>query len=339
MHGYDLRNNTAPVSTEGGHYSTTLFTSVAESIIDNHDATQPLFLYLPYQAVHAPLQVPERYKDEFKGVSPPNRLSKVAMVAAMDEGISNITQTLAANGMLNDTIIIFSTDNGGPWPEGNNSPLRGRKATLWEGGVRGTGFVWGSALLSPSQRGAEYNGLMHVTDWMPTLASIAGTKAPANIDGIDQSQQLAQGGTSPRTEILHNIDPVGCKLTNFGVCGAVRVGDFKLSIGHEIAQSNTWKPLTDTTSGSPTVDCGSKQPAKVPKDDCSNTDSPCLFNIAVDPCEHHDLSASMPEKVTELLAKLASYNATMVPPQQLTHPPDPTGANPENHGGFWSPWQ
>lgn len=132
--GFDLRNQTDKVSTEAEHYSTNLFAEQIIDVIENHDTSDPLFIYAPFQAVHGPLQAPKKYLDQFKHVSPKNRQTKCAMLLALDEAIANVTQALRRTGMENNTLVVFSTDNGAPWPEGNDFPLRGSKATLWEGG-------------------------------------------------------------------------------------------------------------------------------------------------------------------------------------------------------------
>ncbi|KAG0418545.1 hypothetical protein HPB47_004781, partial [Ixodes persulcatus] len=127
--------------------------------------------------------------------------------------------------MLENSIVIFSTDNGGlPTGGGSNYgfnwPLRGFKATLWEGGVRGAAFIW-SPLLRRLSRIS--NQMMHITDWLPTLYSAAGGDVSrlGVIDGIDMWAALCEDLPSPRREILLNID----SLINFS---ALIVGNRKL---------------------------------------------------------------------------------------------------------------
>lgn len=98
------------------------------------------------------------------------------MVAKLDESVGRIVSALEKGNMLQNSIIIFLADNGAPtvgvfsnW--GSNYPLKGIKGTLWEGGVRGAGFIW-SPLINQSPR--IMNELMHITDWLPTLYAAAG---------------------------------------------------------------------------------------------------------------------------------------------------------------------
>merc|ERR1712076_17300 len=89
------------------------------------------------------------------------------MVTAMDDAVGMIIEKLKDTGMLDNTIILFSSDNGGKVKDsGNNYPLRGVKATLWEGGTRSAAFIHSPLL---KDKGSINNNLIHVVDWIPTL--------------------------------------------------------------------------------------------------------------------------------------------------------------------------
>ena len=111
------------------------------------------------------------------------------MVSAMDDSVGYITQSLKDTGLYNNSVIIFTTDNGGPangfdGNMANNWPLRGRKRTLWEGGVRGTGFVNSPMLEKPGRISED---MLHVCDWFPTMYKLAGGNISklTNLDGYD----------------------------------------------------------------------------------------------------------------------------------------------------------
>jgi len=119
--GRDLRDNMEAVKNETGHYGTELFTEVAERIIDTHNKSEPLYLYLAQQAVHSanvqdPLQAPRRLLDKFPHFSTEDRRIYAAMVASLDESVGNITKALKRSGLYDNSVIVFTTDNGGaPW--------------------------------------------------------------------------------------------------------------------------------------------------------------------------------------------------------------------------------
>jgi len=185
--GFDLRTNETIAANYSGHYSTHLFTQKAIDVIQNHSRKQgakPFFLYLAYQAVHGPLEDPETYTKPYASVSDENRTIYAGMTACMDEGVLNVTIALENSGLWNSTILIFSTDNGA-WLDGgrNNWPLRGGKGSLWEGGMRGVAFVHSPLI---KHRGTVNSGLMHVSDWFPTILALAGRNpAGLNVDGFD----------------------------------------------------------------------------------------------------------------------------------------------------------
>lgn len=94
----------------------------------------------------------------------------------LDQSVGKVVKALGDADMLQDTVLVFSTDNGalpcGPESNyGSNFPLRGTKRTLWEGGIRGAAFIWSPLLKSKAR---VSNQLMHITDWLPTLVSLSG---------------------------------------------------------------------------------------------------------------------------------------------------------------------
>merc|ERR1719495_2126741 len=261
-------------------------------------------MYLAYQSVHSPMQVPDSYKAPYKNIKNWLRRFYAGMVSAMDEGVANVTQALKDKGMWDNTILVFSTDNGGEiLAGGNNYPLRGWKHSLWEGGMHGVSFVSGGAL-KPS--GVVNKELIHVSDWYPTLVGLAkgslnGTK---DLDGFDQWDTISQGKPSPRHILLHNIDikykkkgkPMFNDTFDTSVRAAIRVGDMKLITG-DPGNSSWIPPPHDTLTFVPEVH---DPPTK----------NVWLFNITADPNEHVDLSDKNPEIVKTMLAT----------PHQL-HPP------------------
>ena len=324
--GYDLRRNESLSTKERGEYSTFMFTKEAQKVIMDHDSSSPMFLYLAFQAVHWPLQVPQQYVQQYEGmIKDKSRRIYAGMVSAMDEAIGNVTKTLKEKGIWNDTVLIFSTDNGGEVPYGaSNWPLRGSKGTLWEGGIRAVGFV-NSPLLAMS--GRVSHEMIHVSDWFPTLVELAGGNLNGTkpLDGFNVWETINSAKPSPRTEILHNIDPVKTpwihSSTTYKWCpqAALRVGDWKLLTGCP-------GPSRYIPDSSLSLNLSEEK---------TDTKKLFLFNIAEDPLEHYELSSQYPEKVKELLARLEEYNNTAVP---VRYPDRVSAADPKLHSGAWSPW-
>ncbi|KAK5860392.1 hypothetical protein PBY51_021873 [Eleginops maclovinus] len=207
--GYDLHEDESVAWGQEGKYSTTLFTQRARKILETHDPTdRPLFLLLSLQAVHTPLQTPKSYIYPYRDMDNIARRKFAAMVSTVDEAVRNVTYALRKLGYYRNSVIIYSTDNGAqPFTGGSNWPLRGRKGTYWEGGVRGVAFVH-SPLLKRRRRVSK--ALLHITDWFPTLVGLAGgnTSQSRGLDGFDVWPTISEGKESPRQEILHNIDPL-----------------------------------------------------------------------------------------------------------------------------------
>ena len=177
-------------------YSAFKYIRQAKKYIDGRDKDKPFFLYLPMQSVHAPLEAPAEYIAKYDGIieDKPRKIY-AGMVSVMDEGIGNITSHLKETGLWNNTIFIFSTDNGGQaYIGGNNLPLRGNKAGYWEGGIHGNGFVAGG-YFEERRKGLELvnNELIHISDWYPTIMEATGCKKAPNapdLDGMSQWKML-----------------------------------------------------------------------------------------------------------------------------------------------------
>ena len=136
---HDLFENTTPVHTDG--YMTDLITARAVRFIEQH-AAEPFFLDVSYNAAHWPFQVPDRpskaARVAYQGpleTPAPTRADYAAMLERADAGVGQILQKLTALGLEQNTLVIFTNDNGGEWLS-RNAPLFNRKATLWEGGIR-----------------------------------------------------------------------------------------------------------------------------------------------------------------------------------------------------------
>lgn len=126
-------------------------------------------MYFSSQNCHAPNQVPEYYENLYAHVKDADRRTYLGMVTALDDSIGNLTRKLDELGMLEDTIIAFTSDNGGAtYASGRNFPLRGGKMTAFEGGHRVRAFI-----NAPNTLAYEYNDMFHAVDWLPTLLNAA----------------------------------------------------------------------------------------------------------------------------------------------------------------------
>jgi arylsulfatase A-like enzyme len=252
-------------------YSTHLVALEACRLIAEKDKAKPLFLYVPFNGVHSPMQVPESYLEPYSDLSGP-RQKLAGMLAAVDEAIGKIVESLDNAGLRENTLIVFSADNGGPKP-GINTPLRDFKGSIYEGGVRGCAFANWPGKIPSGQRIAEP---MHVIDWYPTLVKLAGGSIDQKLplDGLDVWPMLSQQARSPHESILSVQSPERA---------ALRVGDWKLirRNPNEDAQPKTRKKKNQTTS-----------------------DSIELYNLANDIGEMTNLADKEPERVATMKAKL-----------------------------------
>ncbi|XP_069832909.1 arylsulfatase J [Dendropsophus ebraccatus] len=336
--GYDLyENDNAAWEHDRGIYSTEMYTQRVQDILASHDPEKPIFLYIAYQAVHSPLQAPGNYLENYKSITNVNRRRYAAMLSCLDEAVNNITTALQKYGFYENSLIIYSSDNGGqPMAGGNNWPLRGSKGTYWEGGIRAVGFVHSPFL---KVKGHVCKELIHITDWFPTLVTLAGGEIEEDmkLDGYDIWETISEGKRSPRIDILHNIDPMYIKARNgswnagFGIWNtaiqsAIRVNQWKLLTGNP--GNGDWVPPQSFSN----IGLNRWHNERV---SLTNGKSLWLFNITADPYERVDLSERYPDIVKQLLRRLAQFNKSAVP---VRYPPKDPRSNPKLNGGVWGPW-
>jgi arylsulfatase len=252
---------------------TTLYTEKAIDFI-NRNAKNPFFLYVPHTMGHIPLGVSEK----FRGKSEQGLYGDVMM--EIDWSVGEISKALEKNGLTDNTIFIFTTDNG-PWLNfgnhaGSSGGLREGKLSSWEGGQRVPFIIrWPGN----TPEGTVSNKLACAIDLLPTFASITNGKLSDNkIDGVDITS-LWKGDleASPRETILYYF---GKNNLN-----GVRKGNWKLVLPHTYSSYNA-QPGNDGHGG---------------KKIKTVVEKPELYNMMRDPGERFNVIESYPEKVLELM--------------------------------------
>lgn len=272
MKGYDWHHN-SQVSYEGdGEFSPDFLSRKSVEIIEGHNSSSgPLLLYVAFQSAHGPIaKPPQHYLDLYKNIRiSADHLNRAATITALDAGIGRIVKSLKSTGLYKNSIILFSTDNGGSVGDYSNLPLRGWKEMLYEGGVKGVALVTGK--MRRHLRGSENSGLMYVTDWFSTFLDLAGLKhrIPDAVDSFSMWRTWSGLTPSPRTDIVLNLD----RNKEKGLwSAALRKGKYKLIWG----QSKLLKQA-------------------MPRD----ADNRELYNVIDDPNERKNLATSNPDIVRE----------------------------------------
>lgn len=285
----DWYRDDVPLKEEG--YSTHLIAKEAVRLIKGQPKDKPLFLYVPFNAVHVPHQVPENYKAPYKNLPEPRR-TYAGMVAAMDEAIGNILSSLDETGRRKNALIFFSSDNGGPNPRRltSNGPLRAGKGTLYEGGVQVVACAAWEGHIKP---GSVVRTPMHVTDLYPTFLKLAGASLEQKLplDGVDVLACLTEGKPSPRKEFLVNSTPTK---------GAIRIDDWKL-----VVNGNAPDPDDSEDAG---------KNAEISKPPATKA-TLALFNLASDPSENKNLAEENSNQLKQLLSRYEALAKEAVPPK------------------------
>jgi arylsulfatase A-like enzyme len=296
--GHDWQRNGRTVREEG--YSTTLITDEAVKLLRERDRTKPTFLYVAYNAPHLPNEAPEETIAGYSRIEDPRRRIHAAMVDELDRSIGRLLAALDAEGMRENTIIWFLSDNGGlnrqasparivdlvdtlvslfgrplPGPleflrhnvedgASDNAPLRGGKMSVYEGGTRVPCAIWWPGHLE----GGRSEAFVTASDILPTLLDAVGLRAqiPADLDGESRWRMLVD-----RTETEAHRDYVATAVTGL----AYYRGPWKLVI-----------PRALLPFGGP---------------------SPALYRIWDDPTEATDLAETHPETVDVLVAAAEAW--------------------------------
>jgi len=328
-------------------YSGYIFTAEVVRLVTTHKPSDgPLFIYWALHNTHAPIEAPQRFLDlypQFEADVKKQTFS--AMVSVVDESVANVTSALHQSGMWEQTLFVWTTDNGSPIQvAGSNHPYRGGKGTNWEGGVRVPTFVTGG-VIPVAMRGKRLDGLVHVADWFSTFSELAGLGPHADPAGPAPSASLSMwaylsgsAASSPRSEIVldhymfdnETSSTSGCvgqrwfEMPGRASLGALRQGKWKLIVGpnQEASWYGAFSPNTTTPPDLSPIDCWDH----------------CLFDMETDATEHVDVAADHPDVTAAMLKRFTQLESEYHPP---VAPPAKAGeqfcATVREHDGWVAP--
>lgn len=258
-----MRFNQEVVDPQG--HATDLFTEwTCDFLKQQAQADKPFFLYLAYNAPHTPIQPPADWLQKVKQREPgiePGRAKLVALIEHLDAGIGQVVQTLDETGLSENTLVVFSSDNGGHLQAGaNNGNLRDGKQSMYEGGLKvPTGVVW-KGHITPD---TETDFMAMTMDLFPTVCEAAGVKVPAGLESVSILPTLQGKSQAPLRKHWFFRRREGGNRYGGKTIEAVISGDWKL------LQNSPFAPLE-------------------------------LYNLKADPLETNDLAAKNRRKFNEL---------------------------------------
>jgi len=264
-----LRLNDKEIQPVG--HATDLFTAWACDFIKQQKPERPFFLYLAYNAPHVPIQPPAEWLEKVKKRLPnldPKRAKLVALIEHLDDGVGKVLAALKDSGLDRDTLIVFTSDNGGQLDAGaSNGPLRGSKGSMYEGGLKEPmAVVWPGRI----QPGGRSERVCLMMDIFPTVLEAAGVICRHEIDGVSFMPALLGKDEAGRERTLFFTRREGGVAFNGKTSDAVRRGDWKL------LQNSPYSPLE-------------------------------LYDLRTDPEEKQNLVAKEPKIVQELSAALREH--------------------------------
>lgn len=268
---------------------------IAERSVEfiNRNRDKPFFLYQAFNAVHTPMQAPEKYLARVSHIKGEPRRTYAAMLIAMDDGIGRTLAALKAAGVEDNTLIFFFSDNGGPTIFGgingsSNGPLKGSKRQTWEGGIR-VPFI--ASWKGHIPAGTTYSRPIIQLDVMPTALAAVGVKVPkqAKLDGVDLLPFLRGKKVSDR-------GPHKTLFWRLGGIMAIRKGDWKLVRMTDNGFQEPPAPISDLAAFQ-------------------------LYDLSTDIGEANDLARKHPEKVKELAADWHRWTTSLATPGWYLPPP------------------
>lgn len=271
--GHDLQQNGQSIS-EPGVYLTHIQGREAARVIRERDTNRPLLLYVAFTAPHSPMQAPPETVERYAHLpKKSNRRVYAAMVHEMDLAIGEVLRALDEEGIADETIVLFFSDNGGSNSfGGNNRPLRGQKGQTFEGGIRVPAVLrWPGVIAA----GSESDVLATVMDVFPTLADAANVslREANDIEGHDLWPTLADGAPAPARAPLFFASEIPLPGVIF-----TTVIDEPWKLVQIIREGQT---TTATTS--------------------------MLFRLDEDPNEQNDLASTHPAVVTRLADEIHAW--------------------------------
>ena len=235
---------------EENEYLTDAFGREAVAFIDRHHE-RPFFLYLPFNAVHAPMEASERYLKRFDHIKDASRRTFAAMLSAMDDSVGRVLGALRAHRLEERTLIVFTSDNGGPTPQttSSNRPLRGTKGQLLEGGIREPFIIQWQGHLPAGQ--VDDRPVISL-DIHPTALAAAGLAIAPDwrLDGVDLLPYLQGKQTGAPHDTLY---------WRFLDQRAIRRGDWKLVGTRNEAGPRLYNLAKDISEG---TDLAKAEPAR-----------------------------------------------------------------------------
>ncbi|MGB8169750.1 MAG: sulfatase-like hydrolase/transferase [Chthoniobacteraceae bacterium] len=228
-HGQNFMRNNADAVEPKGH-ATDVFTDWAcDFLASRAHAAEPFFLYLAYNAPHDPVQPPPEWLEKVKQREPgldPKRAQLVALIEHLDSGIGRVLETLDQTSLAANTLVIFTSDNGGRLVNGaNNGPWRSGKEHVYEGGLRVPGAARWPARIKAGSR-TEHVALS--MDIFPTVLAAAGVNLPAGIDGVSFLPTLLGEAQPAIARELYFVRREGGPNYGGKTIEALRSGDWKL---------------------------------------------------------------------------------------------------------------